>query len=159
MKNTNTLCSTLGLPLHSKVLFAKPTCIAGKRGWHHPRHSLTGIHSLDSDWRVTADGEAEAFLPPWDGDLGHSSPVTPRSRPKVRKPTGPTPEPSSSPREPEPKRRLASPSPSLSRPRHLGHWVVGQEGRLGAQEANPGQCGRLGWREPWKSKLHLPQPR
>lgn len=51
-----------------------------------------------------------------------------------------------------PKRSPASPSPSLSRPGHLEHWVVGQAGRLGAQEANPGQCGRPGLTESWKGK-------
>lgn len=51
-----------------------------------------------------------------------------------------------------PKRSPASPSSSLSRPGHLEHWVVGQAGRLGAQEANPGQCGRPGLTESWKGK-------
>ena len=35
-------------------------------------HSLTRIHSLDSDRRVTADGEAKAVFAPPDGDLGHN---------------------------------------------------------------------------------------
>lgn len=36
------------------------------------RRSLTRIHSLDSDRRVTADGEAKAVFAPRDSDLEHS---------------------------------------------------------------------------------------
>ena len=65
LKNQDTLLH-LGLPFQFQHLVCKAS------GWHHPRHSLTGIHGLHSHRRVAADGEAEAVLPPRDGDLGHS---------------------------------------------------------------------------------------
>lgn len=71
LKNQDTLCSTLGLPCSSQVLSAKPTWRAEPMGLVLPK-TLTRIHGLDSDRRVTADGEAKAVLPPRDGDLGHS---------------------------------------------------------------------------------------
>lgn len=66
-------------------------------GLRHPRHSLTRIHRLDADRGVTADGEAEAILPPRDGDLGHSpARLLPGADPRSGSPQAPTPEPPSS---------------------------------------------------------------
>lgn len=57
--------------LHFRVPLSVPRSCLQSLGLAAPK-TLTGIHGLDSDRRVAADGEAKAVLPPRDGDLGHS---------------------------------------------------------------------------------------
>lgn len=114
--------------------------MAGQRGWHPPRCSLTRIHSLDSNWRVTADGEAKAVLPPRDGDLGHSParllPEATRLLPLLQgwEAHRPCPRATLLSEGAGAKKKAGQPLLSLSWPRHLKLWVMGQAGRLGAQE-------------------------
>lgn len=149
-----------GAPLTFRGLVGKAHTPGGRMGLRHPRHSLTRIHRLDADRGVTADGEAEAILPPRDGDLGHSpARLLPGADPRSGSPQAP---PQSHPAlSLEPERRLASLSPSLSRPRHPDHWVVGQAGKRGAQaDAEAGMERAWGGQtSPSSAQLHAALPR
>lgn len=134
--------------------------MVGKGGWHQPGRSLTRIHGLDSDWRITADGEAKAILAPRDGDLGHSpAQLLPEAVPRSGSPQAP-------PQSHPPfqgnwswKGGLASSSPSLSQPRHLQHWVGGQSRKPGSSGGKP-QLMQGGDTQTFsEDEPRLPQPR
>lgn len=144
LKSQDTLLQ-FGAPLLVPASVSKAHMCGGQGELASPCHSLTGIHSLDSDWRVTADGEAKAVLSPRNGDLGHSPAQSlPEAGgsglyPKVRKPTAhPCQEPPSSPKESEPQRSWPAPQCPYLSPDNLstGLWAK-QEGQSSAGKPMP----------------------
>lgn len=137
-------CSRLGLPFELPHLVCKARCMVRGAGPASPRRSLTRIHSLDSNRRVTADGEAKAVLPPRDGDLGHSPaqllPEATRLLPLLQRREAHRPYPRATllSKGAGAKKEAGQLLPFLSWPRRLEHWFVGQAGRLGTQEVKPG---------------------